>query len=448
VLAACIAASALAMIDGSMVNVGLPAIGRSLHVSGGGLSWAVNGFALPLSALILTGGAVGDRFGRRRMLLIGVAIFAVGCAVCAAAPDLAWLVGGRLLQGAGAALLMPNSLAILGASFDGPAKGRAVGMWAAVTAAAAAGAPLLGGWLIDTVGWRALFLLNLPVAAGAFALAAAFVRDSADAERARLDVSGAVLATAALSGLTYGLTQASARGGFDTAAWAALGVGAACAGGYAWVQVRKGDRAMTPPALFAAPRFVGLSVLTLLLYGALSAVLLLVPYLLQTEKHYDAMTAGAALLPLPILLSVMSPFMGRVAGRIGSRLPLTLGPVIVAVGVLLAMAAPGAGSYWTTLLPAMLVISFGMACAVAPLTTAVLSSVEKAHTGAASGFNSAVARTGGLIATALLGGALSLQGPALGAAFRVICVVCAACALAAGAAAWIGLKPAAKPEAG
>ena len=442
VLLACIAASALSMIDGSMVNVGLPAIGRSLGAQGGGLSWVINGFTLPLSALILTGGAVGDRFGRRLTLLIGIGVFTVACAVCAFAPTLPWLVVGRLLQGAGAAFLMPNSLAILGARFEGAAKGKAVGLWAASTAAGAAVAPLLGGWLIDTVGWRAMFLINVPVAAGAFALAAIFVHDSTDEERPALDLTGAALATLALTALTFGLTDASARKAFDVQVGISVAIGVAAAAAYLWVQERKGDRAMTPLTLFASPSFVGLTLLTLLLYGALGATLVLVPYLLQETRHYGATAAGAALLPFPIILSVASPFMGGLAGKIGSRLPLTIGPMIVAVGFLTAMRMPNAGPYWVTLLPAMLVISLGMAGAVAPLTTAVLSSVEPKHTGTASGFNSAVARTGGLIATALLGGVLAMKGADLASAFRLVCVICAGCAAAAGLAAWFGLKDA------
>lgn len=446
VLLACIAASGLSMIDGSMVNVGLPAIGRSLGAAGGGLSWVINGFTLPLSALILTGGAVGDRFGRRRTLLIGVGVFTAACAICAFAPTLTWLVIGRLLQGAGAAFLMPNSLAILGARFEGPAKGKAVGLWAASTAAAAAVAPLLGGWLIDTIGWRAMFLVNVPVAAGAFALAAIFVHDSTDEDRPALDLTGAALATLALTALTFGLTDASARKALDLRVLACVGVGVIATAAYLWVQKRKGERAMTPLSLFASPSFIGLSLLTLLLYGALGATLVLVPYLLQESRHYGATAAGAALLPFPIILSVASPFMGGVAGKIGPRLPLTIGPLIVAAGFLFAMRMPNPGPYWATLLPAMLVISLGMAGAVAPLTTAVLSSVEKKHTGTASGFNSAIARTGGLVATALLGGVLAMKGDALASAFRLVCVICAGCAAAAAAAAWIGLAKQAKPR--
>ena len=440
VLITCIAASALAMIDGSVVNVGLPAIGASLKAPGAGLAWVINGFALPLSALILTGGAVGDRFGRRVTLLCGVALFASASVVCALSPDLDVLVGGRLLQGAGAAFLMPNSLAILGARFEGEAKGRAIGIWAASTAAGAAVAPLLGGWLIDALGWRSIFFLTAPPAALCFVLAVLFVHDSSDDARPALDVAGAALASLALTAFTFGLTDASMKKQLGPLASMAFLVGLLAAAAYVWVERRKGERAMTPLSMFSSRRFTGLTVLTLLLYGALGAVLVLVPYLLQEAKGFRATAAGAALLPLPLVLAVASPVVGGVAGRIGSRWPLTIGPCIVACGFLGAGLAPQGGSYWTTLLPQLLVISVGMSLAVAPLTTAVLSSVESAHTGTASGFNSAVARTGGLIATALMSVILSARGGVLIAEFRIACLIAAACAFAAAGAAFLGLK--------
>lgn len=440
VLITCIAASALAMIDGSVVNVGLPAVGSSLRASGGGLAWVINGFALPLSAFILAGGAVGDRFGRRSTLLGGVAVFAVASVLCAFAPALPVLVAGRLLQGAGAAFLMPNSLAILSARFEGAAKGRSVGIWAASTAAAAAISPLLGGWLIDALGWRSIFFLTVPPAALCFALALLFVHDTVDEKRPALDVSGAALASGSLTAFTYGLTEASTRRQVDLLTGAALILGLAAAAAYLFVERRKGDRAMTPLALFASRSFTGLTLLTLLLYGALSAVLVLIPYVLQEAKGFPAARAGAALLPLPLVLTAASPLMGAVAGRIGSRWPLTVGPCIVAFGFMAAGLAPANGSYWTSMLPQILVISAGMSVAVAPLTTAVLSSVEKEHAGTASGFNSAVARTGGLIATALMSVILAARGAALVSDYRIACLVAAGCAFSAGAAAFFGLK--------
>ena len=440
VLATCILASSLAFIDGSVVNVGLPSIGRSLQAGAADLQWVINAYLLPLSALLLFGGALGDRFGRRIVLIWGVGLFAAASVACALAPDLTLFLWGRVGLGIGAAMLMPNSLAILGATFSGEAKGRAIGIWAATGALAGALGPVLGGWLIDTVGWRAIFYINLPLALGAIALAAAFVRDADEDAHAALDLSGALLATLALAALTWGLTLGTGRQGWSAVAGIAIAAGAALLAAFLWIEYRKGDRAMMPLALFASREFVGLTLLTFLLYGALGGLLVLIPYVLIQAAGYSGTAAGAALLPFPVILAATAPLMGGFAGRIGSRLPLSIGPVVVAAGFLLAMrVAPGAG-YWAVYLPAIVVIAIGMAGAVAPLTTAVLSSVDARHTGSASGFNSAVARTGGLVATALLGTVLAAAGPQLIAGFRVAAVACAAASLAAGASAFLLMR--------
>lgn len=440
VLATSILASSLAFVDGSVVNVGLPAIGRSLGAGGMGLSWIVNGYLLPLSALLLLGGAAGDRFGRRRMLMLGVGVFALASLLCAGAPTLGALVAGRVLQGIGAALLMPNSLAILGASFTGEARGHAIGIWAAVGAGAGAIGPLIGGWLIDVVGWRTIFLINLPIAALALYLGSRCLHDDPNPARPALDLAGACLASSGLATLTWGLTVASGTVGTDWTAMVAIGVGVGCLLWFLAIEKHRSEDAMLPLALFASRSFVGLNLMTFLLYGALGALFVLVPFVLIEVGGYSATAAGAALLPLPVVIAIGSPTMGRIAGKIGPRLPLTLGPVIVAAGFLLAMRIGSGGPYWTTTLPAMLVIALGMAGAVAPLTTAVLTSVEPRHTGVASGFNSAVARCGGLIATALLGMALAAHGAALQAAFQIAAVVAGVAALAAGACAFIWLE--------
>jgi EmrB/QacA subfamily drug resistance transporter len=436
VLATTILASSLAFIDGSVVNVGLPAIGRSLSADGSGLSWVVNGYLLPLSALLLIGGAAGDIFGRGRLLITGVALFALASVLCALAPNLDVLIAGRVLQGIGAALLMPNSLAILGATFSGEARGRAIGTWAAIGAGAGAVGPLLGGWLIDFLGWRTIFLINLPIAVGAIVLSARYVRDDPNAGARRLDLGGAALAAAALTALTWGLTVASAAQGFDLGASAALLVGAFMLAWFLWVERRRGDQAMLPLVLFASRSFVGLTMLTLLLYGALGGLLVLVPYVLIEANGYAATSAGAALLPLPLVIACTSSRMGQLAAKIGPRLPLSIGSLLVAIGCLLALRIAAPGSYFATTLPALLVISLGMAGAVAPLTTAVLASVDPQHTGVASGFNSAVARTGGLIATAFASAVLAAHGPALLSLFRVAALVGAGAAIAAGVSAF------------
>ena len=434
VLATTILASSLAFIDGSVVNVGLSAIGNDFHASAGGLQWVVNAYLLPLGALLLLGGAAGDRFGRRRLLIAGTALFAVASVMCAAAPSMAWLLAGRGLQGIGSALLMPSSLAILGASFSGEAKGRAVGIWAAMSAAMAAIGPVLGGWLIDMAGWRAIFLINLPPALGAIALALRFVRDDpSDQDGVKLDLLGGALATLGLGGLTWGLTIGSGAGGWSPWALSLVAGGTLLLAAFVWIEKRRGERAMMPLALFGSKLFVGLTLLTLLLYGALGALVVLVPYVLIRALGFGATEAGLSLFPFAAVVALASPAMGALAGRIGARLPLSLGPLVVAGGFLLMLRMTPQAGYWSGVFPAILVIAIGMTGAVAPLTTAVLSSVDRAHTGSASGFNSAAARIAGMVATALLGGVLAGSGPALIAGFHATALVCAAACVAASA---------------
>jgi EmrB/QacA subfamily drug resistance transporter len=434
VLAATILASSLDFVDGSVVNVGLPAIGRSLHANAADLQWAVNAYLLPLSALLLFGGALGDRYGRKRFFVIGIALFAAGSAGCAFAPGLAWLLLARGVQGLAAAVMLPNSLAILGGAFEGPARSRAVGVWASSAAIAAALGPVLGGWLIDTVGWRAIFLINLPLAAAAVAIALwAVADDRSPAGTAKLDLRGAALITTSLVALTWGLTEGSGAGGWRAPAVAAVVVGAALALAFLWNEQRLGDRAMTPLALFGSRPLVALNLLTLLLYGALTGFTLLLPYLLITAAGYPALAAGAALLPFPLIMGVVSPAAGAVAGRIGAGVPLIAGALLVAAGCLLALLAGRGGSYCTSVLPCVAAVAFGMSCAAAPLTSAVLGSVDAAHTGAASGLNSAVAQLGGVIAIALIGAVLASHGAAFLHAFDIAAIAGAAVALAAAA---------------
>ena len=442
VVATTVLASSLAFIDGSVVNVGLPAIGASLADHAISLSWIVSGYLLPLSALLLMGGAAGDRFGHRRLLLGGVALFLAASLVCALSPSLAWLLGGRVLQGVGAAMLMPTSLAILGGSFTGEARGKAIGTWAAAGAAAGAIGPLVGGWLIDLVGWRSMFLVNLPIGAGALYLGARFVKDLPAKDVQPLDGLGAALATLGLAALTWGLTLGSGARGWTVPAVAGVVVGASVLALFVTVERRRGAAAMMPLVLFASREFVGLSLVTFLLYGALGGLLVLLPYVLIDLKQYSATEAGAALLPMPLVIALTAPTMGRLAARIGPRLPLSIGPAVVAAGFLLALRIPAGGSYWTAVVPAMLLLSLGMAGAVAPLTTAVLASVEPSHSGVASGLNSALARTGGLVATALASAVLVSHAQALAGMFRWAMIAGATTAAAAGLCAfvWLGKK--------
>jgi len=432
-----ILASSLAFLNGSVVIIGLPSVGATFKASPGDLQWVINAYLLPLSALLLLGGAAGDRFGRVRLLIIGTAIFGGASIACALAPSLPWLLIGRSLQGVGAALLMPNSLAILGAAFSGEARGRAIGIWASMGAVMGAVGPVLGGWLIDTVGWRSIFLINLPLATGAIVLAIVFVRDSRREDEApTLDLLGGLLATAALGAITWGLTIGSGHAGWTPAALLLAFAGVALMLSFLAVEWSKGEVAMMPLTLFGSSSFIGLTLLTLFLYGALVALLVLLPYVLIRAAGYSGAEAGAALLPFAVVLALASPLMGGVAGRLGARAPLSIGPLVVAGGFLLVLRIGPHADYWTTVFPAILVIAIGMAGAVAPLTAAVLGSVDSRHTGSASGLNSAIARTGGMVATAVLGGVLGAAGPALIGGFHAAAIVCAFASVAASASAF------------
>ncbi|GAA4042681.1 MFS transporter [Sphingomonas rosea] len=435
-LAACILASSLSFVEGSVLNVALPAIRESVGAGASEVQWVVNAYLLPLSALLLLGGALGDHYGRKRLLILGTGLFAVASLACALATGLPMLLGGRVLQGIGAAMLLPNSLALLNATFEGEARGRAIGIWAAVGAGAAAIAPLIGGWLVDHVGWPAIFYINLPLAAGAILIAAKFAQESRNEGAARTDYPGALLATLGLLGLTYGLTLWSVALRFTPLIVGLVVAGVLLLGLFLWVEGKRGDKAMMPLAMFGNASFVGTNTLTFLLYGAFGAAMLLLPYVLIEAGGYSPLQAGMALTPLAVVIALASPLMGKLAARIGGRLPLTLGPVLVAGGLLLGQRIGIGSDYVRDVLPAVLVLASGMALAVAPLTSTVLASVDDKHAGTASGLNSAVARTGGLIATALLGAVLAAKGEKLVGAFHVALLVAAVVCIGAGAVAW------------
>lgn len=431
-------ASSLAFIDGSVTNVALPSIGKDLSGNAANLPWIINAYLLPLSALLLIGGAAGDHFGRRRMLIAGIVLFALASMGCALAPDLRVLLAARAVQGIGAAILMPNSLGILGSSFQGEARGRAVGTWAAAGAIASAVGPPLGGWLVDSVGWRAIFFLNIPVAAVAILSALRYVTES-EREAQPLDWQGAILATTALGSLTWALTLWSSRHGVSLQSAVGLAAGVVLLLFFIWNERRRGEHAMMPLTLFASRPFVGLTLLTMMLYGSLGGLLVLLPYFLIVGGHYTPTQAGLALLPFSIVIGTASRIAGRLSERIGPRWPLTIGPVVTGCGFALLIGADPTQSYWTNVLPGMAVVALGMAGAVAPLTTAVLSSVDDRHTGTASGFNSAIARTGGLIAIALAGAAMSVPAVEIAGVFHVAAAVAASFAVAAGMVAFMTL---------
>ncbi len=437
-LAACILASSLAFIDGSVVNVALPAIGADLKATPAELQWTINAYLLPLSALLLIGGAAGDHYGRRRLLVLGISIFAAASIACALAVDLTLLLAARALQGIGAAILLPNSLATLGHAFSGEARGKAIGTWAGVGAIAGAVGPPLGGWLVDAIGWRAIFYVNVPVAAAAIFLALRYVEESAEGAQP-LDWFGALAATVALGALTWGLTLGSSRHAVDGEVLAGLAVGLAAIGLFLWIEHHRGERAMMPVAMFGSRAFAGLTLLTFLLYGALGGMLLLLPYVLIEAGGYSALHAGFALLPMPLGMGLASRVMGRLTARIGPRWPLTIGPAIVAIGFALLLMVERGAPYWSSVFPGTLVIAIGMASVAAPLTTAVLASVDETHAGTASGFNSAIARTGGLIATAIAGAVIASAGSGLIGAFHTAALAGAAMAALSGAAALLTL---------
>ncbi len=433
-LAATILGSSMAFIDGSVVNVALPAIGERLSADTASLQWVVNAYLLLLGALVLIGGAAGDRFGRRRVFRIGIVGFALASVGCGLAPNAGTLIAMRAAQGAAAALLVPSSLAILGASFSGAERGRAIGTWAGFGALTAALGPVLGGWLVDTVSWRAIFFLNVPIAIATLWLAARSVPESRDPSPRGLDFAGAASVAAGLALLTWALTEAQPRGFGDARVLVALVAGVALLGAFLFVEARA-RAPMMPLALFRSRDFSGANLLTLLLYFALSGALFVLPFELIGSRGYTTTQAGAALLPLPVVMGALSAQAARLAERAGARLLLTAGPIMAGCGFALLALAPDA-PYWRGVLPAMLVVSAGMTLAVAPLTTTVMSAVDAANAGVASGINNAVARVAGLIAVAVVG-LVFFGASGEGSSFAPAVFIAATCAVAAGAVAFI-----------
>jgi EmrB/QacA subfamily drug resistance transporter len=394
---------------------------------------------LPLAALILLGGALGDHHGRRHWLVVGVSLFGIASLVCALGGSLEMLLAGRALQGIGAAMLLPNSLALLNGAYEGEARGKAIGTWAAAGAISAAIAPLVGGWLVEHFGWPSIFYINIPFAAVAILVALTRVEEVSDPGKARLDVVGAALATLGLGAATYGLTLWSEKFSLTPTATFSLVAGTVLLIAFVAYERRLKDKAMVPLAMFENRCFTSLNLMTFLLYGAFGGAMLLIPFTLIEAGGYSPIEAGMSLLPLSILLGAASPTMGKLAERIGPKLPLTFGPIIVGAGLLLATRIASDQSYWTHAFPAILVMSIGMALAVAPLTSTVLEAVDRHQTGMASGLNSALSRLGSLIVVALLGAVLVAKGDALLKPFASAMAVMGVVAALGGVAAFFGL---------
>jgi len=427
-IAAAVLGSGIALLDGTVVNVALPSIGRDL---GGGLTgqqWVLDGYLLTLSAFLLSGGAAGDRYGRRRVFIAGLVVFTAASVVCGFSPTIGWLVGARLVQGVGAAALVPGSLALIDAGITDDDRGRAVGIWAGMSGVTTALGPLIGGWLVDAASWRWVFFLNLPLAVAVVWIAARHIPESRDptAARGRPDILGTAAVSVGLSGVTYALIEAPSRGWTFVTATATI-VGTAALLAFPAIE-RRAQSPLLPLKLLRSRQFTGANLTTLAVYTAIGGALFLLALQLQQSLHYSALAAGLAMLPMTIIMLIGSPWAGALGQRAGPRLPMTVGPLIAAAGLaLMARIVPGV-TYLGAVLPAVVVFGVGLAITVAPLTAAVLSAVPDTYAGTASGVNNAIARLAGLLAVAVLPVAAGIRagpGQPLGPGFSVAMIITA-----------------------
>jgi EmrB/QacA subfamily drug resistance transporter len=410
VIAATVIGSGMAAIDSTVVGIALPTIGRQFGATLGALQWVVTGYALALSSLLILGGALGDQFGRRRIFLLGVIWFTIASAACALATGVTMLIATRILQGVGAALLTPGSLAIIQASFRREDRGRAIGLWSGLGGVANAAGPLLGGYLIAVASWRYIFLINVPIGVVVLLASMRHVPESSDPKASHhIDVLGATLAFLGLGGITYGLIEGPAVGWSTPSVVVTLVIGVLASVGFVVVEQR--SRApMLPLSVFRVRQFSVTNVVTFIVYGALGGALFLLPIQLQVVDGYSPLESGLALLPLTLIMLVFSARSGQLATRLGPRLQMGVGPVIVGAGLALLVKTTTDSSYLTGVLPAVVVFGAGLAVTVAPLTATALGALPSEHAGLASAVNNSVARIGGLMAVAVLPGVVGITG--------------------------------------
>jgi EmrB/QacA subfamily drug resistance transporter len=412
VLLATVLGSAMASIDATVVGIALPTIGRDFHASLGALQWVVTGYTLTLAGLLLMAGALGDKYGRKKVFVIGVTWFAIASLLCGVAPSAGFLIGARALQGVGAALLTPGSLAILEAVFRPEDRSKAIGAWAGFSGVGTAIGPFLGGWLVAAASWRWIFVINLPLAVVVVAVTLRHVPENRDpAATAPIDVTGGALVTLGLIGLTYGLIEGPGGHWTEPLVLAGLFGGLALLAAFLWWEHHT-PSPMLPLNLFASGQFTSANVVTFVVYGGIGGALFLLPIQLQEVSGYTALESGIALLPVTAITLALSQRSGALAGRIGPRLQMSVGPVLVGAGLCLFTLITASGDYLTEVLPGVVVFGFGLAVAVAPLTSTVLAAVPAEHAGMASAVNNDVARAAALIAVALLPAAGGLTGDA------------------------------------